>query len=145
MEYKDLTVMELAEGIKAQKFTSESVVAYFIEQCKQKQDLNAVIEVFDDVLDKAKEIDKKVQAGEVLGKLAGVPVAIKDNILCKGKKASCASAFMQDFVAPYTATLVQKLEAEDAIIFARTNMDEFAMGGSCENSVYGASVALSVD
>ena len=138
MEYKDLTVMQLVDGIKTKKFTSESVVKYFIEQCKEKQHLNALIEVFDDAVEKAVEIDKKISAGEQVGKLAGVPVAIKDNILCKGKKAGCASAFMQDFVSPYTATLVKKLEDEGAIIFARTNMDEFAMGGSCENTYYGA-------
>lgn len=138
MEFKDLTLFEIVDGIKTQKFSCLSVIEYFIDRCKKYYHLNAVVEVFDDVLEKAKQIDKRVQAGESLGKLAGIPIAIKDNILCKGKKAGCGSAFMQDFVAPYTATLVKKLEAEDAIIFARTNMDEFAMGGSCENSVYGA-------
>ena len=70
--------------------------------------------------------------------MAGVPIAIKDNILYKGKKMGCASKFLQDFVAPYSATIVKKLLAEDAVIFGRTNMDEFAMGGSCENTCYGA-------
>lgn len=138
MEYCGMTLFELLDGIKSRKFTSESVVRYFAEKCEEKKDLNAVVEVFADVFDKAKAIDEKIARGEKVGLLAGIPVAIKDNILCKGKKATCASNFMKDFVSPYTATLVKKLEAEDAIIFARTNMDEFAMGGSCENTIYGA-------
>ncbi|MBE7074865.1 MAG: Asp-tRNA(Asn)/Glu-tRNA(Gln) amidotransferase subunit GatA [Clostridiales bacterium] len=137
MEFKDLKLKDLVQGIKEKQFTSESLVKYCIEQAEKYEHLNAIIEIFDDVLLKAKEIDKKVERGEKLGKLAGIPVAIKDNILYKGKRAGCASKFMQDFVSPYNATLVKKLLDEDAIIFARTNMDEFAMGGSCENSCYG--------
>lgn len=138
MEFEKLSVKELVQGIKSQKFSSEQVVSYYIEKCEKFSHLNAIIEVFDDVIEKAKQIDEKIAKGETVGLLAGVPVAIKDNILCKGKKMSCASKFLKDFVAPYSATIVKKLEAEDAIIFARTNMDEFAMGGSCENSCYGA-------
>lgn len=137
MKFEDLSVKELVSGIKSKKFTSESVVRYFIDRCKQGKDLNAIIEVFDDAIAKAKAIDAKIAKGEKVGSLAGAPVAIKDNISFEGKKMSCASKFMQDYVSPYSATIVKKLEAEDAIIFARTNMDEFAMGGSCENSCYG--------
>lgn len=138
MEFKDLSVIEIAKGIKEQKFTSESVVAYFIDRCNQFKDYNAVVEVFDDAIEKAKQIDKKIQQGETVGKLAGVPIAIKDNILNYGKKMSCASNFMKDFISPYSATIVKKLENEGAIFIGRTNMDEFAMGGSTENSIYGA-------
>ncbi len=137
MKFEQLSLQQLAEGIKSQEFTSESVVKYFIAQCEKFKDLNAIIEVFDDAIEKAKIIDKKIASGEKLGALAGIPVAIKDNISCKGKKMTCASKFLADYVSPYTATITKKLEDEDAIIFARTNMDEFAMGGSCENSCYG--------
>lgn len=137
MKFEELSVKELADGIKSQKFTSESVVKYFIDRCEKHKDLNAVIEIFDDVIEKAKEIDEKIAQGEKLGKLAGIPVAIKDNISYKGKHMSCASKFMKDYVSPYSATIIKKLKDEDAIILARTNMDEFAMGGSCENSYYG--------
>ncbi|MBP3431542.1 MAG: Asp-tRNA(Asn)/Glu-tRNA(Gln) amidotransferase subunit GatA [Clostridia bacterium] len=138
MEYCDLTLIEIRDGIKNGQFSSEEVVKYFIARCEEKKSLNAMIEVFDDVLEKAKEVDAKIAKGEKVGILAGVPVAIKDNILCKGKKMACASKFLQNFVAPYSSTVVEKLVAEDAIIFGRTNMDEFAMGGSCENTCYGA-------
>lgn len=137
MEFEKLTLFELVEGIKQQKFTSEQVVKYFIKRVEEQKSLNAIIEVFDDVIEKAKVIDEKIKSGKPVGKLAGLPVAIKDNIAYKGKKLSCSSAFMQGYVSPYSATIVKKLEAEDAIIFGRTNMDEFAMGGSCEKSVYG--------
>jgi aspartyl-tRNA(Asn)/glutamyl-tRNA(Gln) amidotransferase subunit A len=136
-DFTQLTVKELVEGIKTQKFTSEDVVSFYISQCEKKQDLNAVLEIFYDAIEKAKEVDSKIAQGQSLGKLAGVPIIVKDNILNKGKKMTCASKFMQDFVSPYSATIVKKLEAEGAIIIARANMDEFAMGGSCENSAYG--------
>ncbi len=138
MKFEEFSVIDLVEGIKNKVFTSEMVVKYFADRCEQFKDLNAVIEVFDDVVEKAKAIDERIARGEKLGALAGVPIAIKDNIACKGKKMGCASKFMQDYVSPYSATIVKKLEAEDAIIFGRTNMDEFAMGGSCEKSYYGA-------
>lgn len=137
MKFEDFSVVELVEGIKNRVFTSEEVVRYFVDRCEKFKDLNAVVEVFDDVLEKANIVDERIARGEKLGLLAGIPVAIKDNISCKGKKMGCASKFMQDYISPYSATIVKKLEAEDAIIFGRTNMDEFAMGGSCEKSCYG--------
>ena len=135
---EDLTLIEIREGILSKKFTSEEICKHYISVCEEKKELNAFVEIFDDVLDKAKEIDKKIAMGQPVGALAGVPIAIKDNILYKGKKMSCASKFLKDFVAPYSATIVEKLLAEDAVIIGRCNMDEFAMGGSCENSCYGA-------
>lgn len=137
MKFEQMSVKELAQGIKSQKFTSLEVVEYFIRQCEEHKDLNAIIEIFEDSLKKASALDKKIARGEKVGALAGIPIAIKDNISCKGKKMSCASKFMQNYISPYSATIIEKLEKEDAIIFARTNMDEFAMGGSCESSCYG--------
>lgn len=135
---KDLTVIEIRDGILSKKFTSEEICKHCISVCKEKKNLNAFIEIFDDAIEKAKEVDKKIATGQRVGALAGVPIAIKDNILYKGKRMSCASRFLKDFVAPYSATIVEKLLAEDAVIIGRCNMDEFAMGGSCENSCYGA-------
>lgn len=137
MDYSKLTLIEIKEGIASGAFTSEEVVKHFLSVCEAKKDLNAIVEIFDDAIDQAKAIDEKIKNKQKVGKLAGVPIAIKDIILYKGKKAGCASKFMQDFVAPYSSTVVEKLLAEDAIIIGRTNMDEFAMGGSNENSCYG--------
>ncbi len=137
MDISKLSVKEIAEKVSRQELSAREVVSFFAKRCAEKCKFNAIIEVFDDIFEKADEIDARIKSGKPVGKLAGVPVAIKDNILYAGKKMTCASAFMKDFISPYSATLVKKLISEDAIIFARTNMDEFAMGGSTENSVYG--------
>ncbi len=137
MDFSKYSVKELVNGIKSKQFTSEEVVKFYIEKIEKNKEHNAIIEVFADAIEKAKTIDNKISAGENVGLLAGIPVVIKDNILSKGNHASCASNFLKDFVSPYSATIVKKLEQQDAVIFARANMDEFAMGGSCEKSAYG--------
>ncbi len=137
MDFSKLTLIEIKDGIASGKFSSEEVTKHFIGVCQEKRELNAMIEIFDDALSLAKAVDEKIKNKQKVGKLAGVPIAIKDNILYKGKITGCASKFMQDFVAPYNATVVEKLLAEDAVIIGRTNMDEFAMGGSTEKSFYG--------
>ena len=137
MDYSKLTLIEIKDGIASGAFSSEEVTRHFIKVCHEKRDLNAMVEIFDDAIEMAKAVDQKRKNKEKLGKLAGVPIAIKDIILYKGKKSGCASKLMQDFVAPYNSTVVEKLLAEDAVIIGRTNMDEFAMGGSTEKSYYG--------
>ena len=136
MKFEDLTLTELVKLIKEKKVTSEELTTYFISRCEEKKDYNAILEIFDDALERAKEMDKKISQG-FSGKLAGIPVIIKDNILYEGKKCTCASKFLEDYVAQYSSTVVEKLLQEGAIIIARANMDEFAMGSSTENSAYG--------
>ncbi len=136
MKFEDLTLTELVKLIKEKKVTSEELTTYFISRCEEKKNHNAVLEIFDDALERAKEMDKKISQG-FAGKLAGIPVIIKDNILYEGKKCTCASKFLEDYVAQYSSTVVEKLLQEGAIIIARANMDEFAMGSSTENSAYG--------
>jgi aspartyl-tRNA(Asn)/glutamyl-tRNA(Gln) amidotransferase subunit A len=87
-------------------------------------------------MDKAKQLDQKRKAGKPLGKLAGVPIAIKDNIHVKGELTTCASKFLQNYRAVFDATAVRLLEEEDALIIGKTNLDEFAMGSSTESSAY---------
>ena len=140
MDYLKLSLKELSDGVKSGKFSSEGLVKFYIKRIDEFKEYNAIIEVFDDAISQAKDIDEKIKTGKKLGKLAGVPVVIKDNILCNGKKMSCASKFLKDYVAPYDATIITKLKNEGAVILARSNMDEFAMGGSCEKSVYGATL-----
>ena len=136
MKFEDLTLTELVKLKKKKKVTSEELTTYFISRCEEKKDYNAILEIFDDALERAKEMDKKISQG-FSGKLAGIPVIIKDNILYEGKKCTCASKFLEDYVAQYSSTVVEKLLQEGAIIIARANMDEFAMGSSTENSAYG--------
>ena len=90
----------------------------------------------DRLIEKAQKLDQKRKAGRPLGKLAGVPIAIKDNIHIKGEISTCASRFLQNYRAPFDATAVKLLEEEDALLIGKTNMDEFAMGSSTENSAY---------
>ncbi len=90
----------------------------------------------DEALAQAKAVDEKIAAGEEIAFLEGIPGAIKDNLCTKGVKTTCASKILQNFVPPYDATVVQKLNAQHTVVLGKTNLDEFAMGGSTENSAY---------
>ena len=132
------SLVEIAKGIKSGDLSSEELVKHYFAQMDKYSHKMAVLEKFEDALDKAREIDEKIKKGEKLGVLAGVPILIKDNIMYEGKIASCASKFLETHKAQYTATAVKRLIDAGAVIIGRANMDEFAMGSSCENSAYGA-------
>ena len=131
---RELGVIELREKIKAGEIRSVDITQEYIQAIKQSK-TNAIIEIFADAIEQAQEIDKKIQQGYT-GKLAGVPIIIKDNILVEGKHASAGSLFLKDYIAQYTSTVAQKLLDEGAVILARANMDEFAMGSGTEHSAY---------
>lgn len=132
------TARQILSEIKEGKTTAVQTVLESLKVIKElNPKLNAFLEVYEEeALKKAEEIDNKPL--EQRGRLAGLPIAIKDNILYKGHKATCASKMLENFVAPYNSSVVEKLLKEDAIIIGRTNMDEFAMGSSNENSAFGA-------
>ena len=112
-------------------------VKEFIEKINKKKDLNIFIEVFEkESLIRAKEIDKKIKENSA-GKLAGCVLAIKDNICYKNHEVTASSKILSNFKSIYSATVVERLLNEDAIIIGRLNCDEFAMGSTNENSVYG--------
>lgn len=131
----ELGIKEIRDKIQQKQFSSFEITSQYIEEIK-KSDINAVIEIFEDALDNAKQMDKEIEKG-FTGLLAGVPILIKDNILIKGKHASASSKILKDYIAQYTSTVAQKLIEEGAVIVGRTNMDEFAMGSGTEHSYYG--------
>ena len=131
----ELGIIEIRDKIKRGEFSSEQITQAYVDAIKNSK-TNAVIEIFADALDQARAMDEKIKNG-FSGKLAGVPIIIKDNILVENKKASAGSGFLKNYVAEYTSTVAKKLLDEGAVIIARANMDEFAMGGGNENSYYG--------
>ncbi|HHW30769.1 MAG TPA: Asp-tRNA(Asn)/Glu-tRNA(Gln) amidotransferase subunit GatA [Clostridiaceae bacterium] len=138
MSLEFMSAEDIRKGIEEKRFSAEEIAVKFIENIKTKDnEINAFLLLCEEkAIEQAKLIDKKKSKGEPLGKLAGVPVAIKDNICTDGIRTTCASRMLEDFIPPYNATVVDKLINEDAIIIGKTNMDEFAMGSSTENSAF---------
>ncbi len=115
-----------------------SAVEYYLQAIRQKQHLNAYVRVYDEeARNKAKQLDASRAAGKPMGKLHGVVISIKDVICYKDHPVTAASDILKDFVSIYSATAVERLLEEEAIIIGHTNCDEFAMGSSNENSSYG--------
>ena len=138
IDVSKMGIEEILTCLREKKFTCKELVEYYISNIEKYSDKNAILQVFDDAIEKAEEADAKLNSGDELPSLCGLPIIIKDNILYEGKVCSCASLFLKDYVAQYNSTAVQKLLDAGVVIIARANMDEFAMGGSCENSAYGA-------
>lgn len=133
-----MTIFELIEHVKSGKISCVDRLEAYLKEADQKKDLNAFTVLLEvSARAKAKEVDTRIKKGEEVGPLAGVVVAIKDNIHIKGQQVSCGSNILKSYNALYNATVVEKLNAADAIIIGKTNMDEFAMGSSNENSAFG--------
>lgn len=132
-----LTIEQAHADIKSGKYSCVDLINEYLKNIdKKNKDLNIYLEVFSDVLDQAKNADMKFKDGSAT-LLTGIPFAIKDNILIKGRIASSASKILENYHATYDATVIVKLKSEGAVFIGRTNMDEFAMGGSTENSAFG--------
>lgn len=129
---------ELKSGLKNGDTTVEKLVNGYLQQIQANVQLNAFNEVFAaEALEQARALDKRMQSGGPVGKLAGMVIGIKDNISYKGHKVTASSKMLENFTAIYSATIVERLLAEDAIIIGRCNCDEFAMGAANENSFFG--------
>lgn len=133
-----LSIAQAHDHLKRGDFTAVELVQAHLDLIAEKnKEVNAYLEVFDDALDSAKEADKRIKSGKA-AVLTGIPCGIKDNILIQGKRAGGASRILEPYHAAYDATAIARLKAEGAIFLGRTNMDEFAMGSSTENSAYGS-------
>ena len=134
-----LSAKEIRDKILAREVKAEEVLSEVFERIEDVEGkINAFITLCrEEAFKKAKEVDSKIANGEKVGILAGIPLAIKDNISTKGIKTTCGSKMLYNYVPPYNATVVEKLLAEDAVIIGKTNMDEFAMGTTTETSYFG--------
>lgn len=121
---KEITSLELTQAVLARIDEVEGDVQAYLTITREE------------ALAQAKAVDEKIAKGEEIAFLEGIPGAIKDNICTKGIKTTCASKILQKFVPPYDATVMQKLETQNPVVLGKTNLDEFAMGGSTENSAY---------
>lgn len=134
----ELTASELLPKLNAGEITSEELV----RQCLARiEAVDSRVKAFlrvtgDEALEQARAIDQRRKQGKPIGKLAGLPVGIKDLLCTRGVRTTCGSKILENFVPPYDATVIARLKAADGVLLGRMNLDEFAMGGSCENSAY---------
>ena len=136
--FRFTSIKDYHAALVAERTTCTQAVKYYLDQIAAQENLNAYLEIFsEEALSLAASLDAQRNQGKSLGKLHGVVIGIKDVLSYKGHKLSAASKILENYTAVYTATAIQKLLDEGAIIIGRQNCDEFAMGSSNENSAYG--------
>lgn len=140
MTFTNKTALEIGQMIKNKEVSSVEVTKSMLANIKERDEkVNAFVSVFEDeAIKQAEEVQAKIDAGELTSPLAGVPMAIKDNICTKDRLTTCGSKMLHNFKPPYNATVTEKLESAGAVVLGKLNMDEFAMGGSTETSYFGA-------
>ncbi|MBE6904527.1 MAG: Asp-tRNA(Asn)/Glu-tRNA(Gln) amidotransferase subunit GatA, partial [Ruminococcaceae bacterium] len=138
MELCKLTITELSKMLREKKISASELTADVYTQIeKVENDVKSYITLQkDEAMKKAAKIDEKFAANEDMPLLAGIPAGIKDNICTQGIKTTCASKILENFVPPYSATVMNRFEEQGVITVGKLNMDEFAMGSSCENSAF---------
>ena len=139
MELLSLSAVQLGRLIKEGKATAVEAMRAVLEQIDKSEELYNCYVTIDreKALKKAAEVQQKIESGELSGPLAGVPVAVKDNLCTEGMATTCASRILGNFIPTYSAEAVLKLEQAGAVVIGKTNMDEFAMGSTTETSAYG--------
>lgn len=133
----NMSIIELRALIKDKKLSAKEVARYYVNQIELNSGLNAFISLNENLLHEAEIADERISAGEDRP-LLGIPMAVKDNICTAGIRTTCASRILENYIPIYTATAVENLKKAGAIVIGKTNLDEFGMGSSCENSAFGA-------
>ena len=138
MDITNLTVHELRDKLSNKELTITEITKAYVDRINEKEkDVQAFVTTLtDEAIEKAKIIEEKRKKGEEISPLAGIPIGIKDNICTKGVKTTCASKMLENFISPYDATVIEKLNNEELISLGKLNMDEFAMGASTEYSYF---------
>ncbi len=132
-----ITIEQVHEAMKKGEYTPWDLAQIYLKNIETKnKDINAYLEVFNDIKEQCDLAAARFKDGTAT-LLTGIPCAVKDNILIKGRKAGAASKILENYIATYDATAIEKLKKEGVVFLGRVNMDEFAMGGSTENSAYG--------
>lgn len=138
MKIIEMSISELRDGFLSSSLTYEEIVRAYLKHIKKTdQKVAAYLYVNSEkAIEKAKQIDERFKSGETVGKLAGIPIAIKDNIVTKEMPTTCGSKMLENYYSPFDATVVEKIQCEDGVILGKLNLDEFAMGSTTENSYY---------
>ncbi|MFB5605803.1 MAG: Asp-tRNA(Asn)/Glu-tRNA(Gln) amidotransferase subunit GatA [Nitrosarchaeum sp.] len=135
-----ISALQFTRDVQSGNISVEDFIAKTLERINNVDDtLHAFLSINDKAVDQARAIDKKIKSGEKVGPCFGMPISIKDNICIKDTKTTCASKMLENFIAPYDATVITKLKQADAIFIGKVNLDEFAMGLTTEFSAYGPS------
>ena len=133
------TIDSIREGLLSKKFSAVELAKEAIAHAEaENSKTNAFITIASErALQAAATVDARIAAGQELGLLAGVPVAVKDVIMTRGVRSTCGSKILANYVPPYDATAIERIESAGGVIIGKTNCDEFAMGSSNENSAFG--------
>ena len=139
MSLMSLTALELGKKIRERETSAVEAAREALDQIKKvDKTLNCFVTVDEEqALRRAEEVQKKIEAGELTGPLAGVPAAVKDNLCTEDLRTTCSSRMLEHFVPSYTAEAVKNLENAGAVVIGKSNMDEFAMGSTTETSAFG--------
>lgn len=131
------SAVSLSDAIRRGETTAAAAMEQALAAVEKHRDLNSFVTVNPHAMEDARALDERIQNGEEVGPLAGVPIAVKDNILTEGLRTTCSSKALAEFIPPYSATVVKRLVAAGGLILGKTNLDEFAMGASSETSAFG--------